>query len=180
MLCVLDQKGDNVAAQKKSWSLLIKVSVSNTFHGSFCKWCFFIGSFLQKINKKYTLYRNWSNAHFHFLPYSRFEWEPLKLRKQMVPHFLAFDVSFKICKAQLCSSIRGCHATFLVKNTLFKGEVAWKSCKSVLLVFWNPPTRACKWDIVCPSTIITFEEIRGYVKKCLFLLYKINIFWHNC
>ena len=40
-------------------------------------------------------------------------------------------------------------------------------------------TRAFKWGIVCLSTTITFEEIRGYVKKCLFLLYKINIFWHN-
>ena len=54
----------------------------------------------------------------------RFDREPLKLQKQMIPHFLALDVGIKICQAQLFSSIRGCHATVLVKNTLFKGEVA--------------------------------------------------------
>ena len=111
-----------------------------------------------------------------------FDREPLKLDKQMIPHFLALDVGFKISQAQLCSSIRECHTTFLVKNTLFKEEVAWQplieqeSCPSSIL---DPPTRAFKWDIVCLSTIISFEEIRGYVKKCLFLLYKINIFWNN-
>ena len=130
----------------------------------------------------YTLYHNWSNTHFHFLLYSRFEWEPLELRKQMIPHFLALDVGLKISQAQLCSSIRGCHATFLVKNTLFKGEVAWQplkelqSCSSSILV---PPTRAFKWGIVCLSTIITFEYTSSYVKNCWFYIVKMDIFWHN-
>ena len=44
----------------------------------------------------------------------------------MIPHFLALDVIFKIFEAQLCSSIRGCHTTFLLKNTLFKVEVVWQ------------------------------------------------------
>ena len=44
----------------------------------------------------------------------------------MIPHFVALDVGSKISQAQLCSSIRGCHATFLLKNTLFKEEVAWQ------------------------------------------------------
>ena len=138
--------------------------------------------FLNCLCTRYTLYRNWSNTHFHFLLYSRFEWEPLKLRKQIIPHFLALDVGLKISQAQHCSSIRDCHSTSLVKNTLFKGEVAWqplrelKSCSSSILV---PPTRAFKWGIVCPSTIITFEDTSSYVKKCAFLLYEINIFWHS-
>ena len=96
----------------------------------------------------------------------------------MIPQFLVLDVDIKICQAQVCSSIRGCHATFLVKNTLFKGEVAWQPLKELQICsssILDPPTRAFKWDIVCLSTIITFEEIRGYVKKCLFLLNKIKI-----
>ena len=125
-----------------------------------------------------------SNAHatLQILLWSRFVWEPLKLHKQMMPHFLALDVGVKICQAQLCSSIRGCHATFLVKNTLFKEEVAWQPLKELQICsssILDPPTRAFKWGIVCLSTIITFEEIRGCIKKCLFSLYKINIFWHN-
>ena len=37
--------------------------------------------------------------------------------------FLALDVSVKICPEWLCSSIMDNHATFLVKNALFKDEV---------------------------------------------------------
>ena len=50
--------------------------------------------------------------------------ENLELHKPMIPHFLALDVGVKISQAQLCTSIRGCFATFLVKNTLFEGEVS--------------------------------------------------------
>ena len=131
----------------------------------------------------YTLYGNWSNTHFHLLLYSRFAWEPLELREQLIPHFLALDVGLKKSQAQLCSPIMGCHATFLVKNTLFKGEVAWQplkelqSCSSSILI---PPTRAFKGGIVCLSTIVTFEDTSSYVKKCPFLLYEMNIFWHSC
>ena len=46
------------------------------------------------------------------------------LDKQMIPHLNALDVGAKICQEELCSSIRDDHATFLVKNTLFKEEVA--------------------------------------------------------
>ena len=100
----------------------------------------------------------------------------------MIPHFLALDVGVKISQAQLCTYIRDCHATFLVKNTLFKGEVAWQPLKELQICsssILDPPTTAFKWDIVCLSTIITFEDTSTYVKKCPFLLYKINIFWHN-
>ena len=108
----------------------------------------------------YTLYRNWWYAHFHFWLWSRFEWEPLKLHRQMIPDYLALDVCVKISKAQLCSSIRGCHANFLLKSTLFK-EPAWQplikqeNCSSSIL---DPPTRAFKWSINCLYTI----------KKCWF------------
>ena len=61
---------------------------------------------------------------FEYFVKSGFDREPLKLHKQMIPHFLALDVGVKICQEQLCSSIRDDHATFLVKNTLFKEEVA--------------------------------------------------------
>ena len=134
----------------------------------------------KKLN--YTLSRNSSYTPSAILLQRGFDREPLKLHKQMIPHLLALDVGVKICQAQLCSFIRGCHATFLVKNTLFKEEVAWQplkelqSCSSSIL---EAPTRAFKWSIVCLFTITTFEEISDYVKKCLFLLYKINIFWHN-
>ena len=91
----------------------------------------------------------------------------------MIPHFLVLDVGVKICQAHLCSSIKGCHATFLVKNTLFKGEVAWQSLKkldSFSSSILDPSTRAFKWGIVCLSTIITLEKISNYVKKCLLLI----------
>jgi len=42
----------------------------------------------------------------------------------MIPRFLALDVGVKIFQEQLCSSIKDDHATFLVKNTLSKEEVA--------------------------------------------------------
>ena len=65
----------------------------------------------------------WFGGFEHFVK-SRFEREPLMLDKQMIPHFKGLDVGFKIYEEQLCSSIRDDHATFLVKNTLFKEEVA--------------------------------------------------------
>ena len=40
---------------------------------------------------------------------SEFEREPVELHEQMISHILALDVGSKICQAQLCSSIRGCH-----------------------------------------------------------------------
>ena len=88
----------------------------------------------------------------------------------------------KILEEHICSSFWNCHATFLVKKTLFKGEVAWQPlkvlqiCSSSIL---DPPTRAFKWGIVCLSTIITFKNLSSNVKKCPFLLYKIYIFWYN-
>ena len=46
------------------------------------------------------------------------------LDKQMIPHFEGLDVGSKISQEQPCSFIRDDHTTFLVKNTLFKEEVA--------------------------------------------------------
>ena len=123
------------------------------------------------------MYRNWSNNHFNFLLWSRFEWDPLELCKQMIPPFLTLDVGLKISQAHFCYSIRDCQATFLVKNTLFKGEVEWQPLKELQICsssILDPPTRAFKWSIVCLSTIITFEEIRGCVKKCWFYIVKID------
>ena len=131
----------------------------------------------------YTLSRNSAYTPSAILLQRGFDREPLKLHKQMIPHLLALDVGVKICQAQLCSSIRGCHATFLVKNTLFKGEVAWQPLKELQICsssILDPPTRAFKWGIVCLSTIITFEVISDYVKKCWFYIVKVDISWHNC
>ena len=130
----------------------------------------------------YTAAHMDSSGGFEYFVKSRFEWELLMLDKQMILYLKALDVGIKICQEQPCISIRDDHATFLVKNTLFKEEVAWQplkeleSCSSSIL---NPPTRAFQWEIVCLSTIITFEDKGNYVKKCPFLLYEINIFWHS-
>ena len=43
--------------------------------------------------------------------------------------FLAFDIGVKISQVQVCTFIGSCHDTFLVENTLFKGEVAWQPLK---------------------------------------------------
>ena len=73
----------------------------------------------------------------------------------MIPHFVALDASLQISQAQLCSYIRDCHTTFLLKNTLFKEEVVWQplieqeSCSFSIL---EPLTRAFKWSIVGLST----------------------------
>ena len=61
---------------------------------------------------------------FEYFVKSEFQKEPLMLDKQMIPHFNGLDVTSKISQKQPCSSIREDHATFLVKNTLFKEEVA--------------------------------------------------------
>ena len=87
------------------------------------------------------------------------------VERQTIPNFLALDVGVKIYQAQLCSSIKGCHATYLIKNTLFKGEVVWQPLKELQICsssILDQPARAFKWGIVCLSTIITFEDIRGY------------------
>ena len=61
---------------------------------------------------------------FEYFVKSGFEREPLMLDKQMMPHLKGLDVCVKICQEQLCSFIRDDQATFLVKITLFKEEVA--------------------------------------------------------
>ena len=60
---------------------------------------------------------------FEYFVKSGFEREPLVLDKQIIPHFNGLDVGFNISQEQPCSFIRDDHATFLVKNTLFKEEV---------------------------------------------------------
>ena len=80
----------------------------------------------------------------------------------MITHFSALDVWLKISQAQLCSFIRDCHATFLVKTTFFKEEVGWQPLKELQICsssILDPPTRAFKWVTVCLSTIVNFEEI---------------------
>ena len=99
-----------------------------------------------------TAHIQYSSGGFEYFVKSEFEWEPLMLDKRMIPYLKGLDVSVKISQEQLCSSIRDNHATFLVKNTLFKEEVAWQPlkelqiCSSSILV---PLTRAFKWSIVC-------------------------------
>ena len=72
----------------------------------------------------YTTDRKYQTKGFECFVKSEFEREPLMLDKQMIPHFKPLDVGFKISQEQSCSSIRDNHATFLVKDTLFKEEVA--------------------------------------------------------
>ena len=72
----------------------------------------------------YTTDRKYWTSGFEYFVKSEFEREPLMLDKQMIPHLKGLDVGVKICQEQLCSSIRDDHATFLVKITLFKEEVA--------------------------------------------------------
>ena len=63
-------------------------------------------------------------SEFEYFVKSGFEREPLMQDKQMIPHLKGLDVNFKISQEQPCSFIRDDHATFHVKNTLFKEEVA--------------------------------------------------------
>ena len=74
----------------------------------------------------YTAAHMYSSGGFEYFVKSGFEREPIMLHKQMIPHFKPLDVGSKISQEQSCSSIRDAHATFLVKSTLFKGEVAWQ------------------------------------------------------
>ena len=154
-------------------STSFNVLLTNEVCNSYDEW-------IQQI--KYTLLRICSTPSFPIFNLSRFEREPLKLHKQMTPYFLALDVGSKISQAQLCSFIRGCHTTFLLKNTLFKEEVAWQplikqeGCSPSML---EVCTKAFKWGIVWFSIINTPEDIGGYIKKCWFYLVKTYIFGYN-
>ena len=68
--------------------------------------------------------RKYQTSGFEYFVKSEFEKEPLMLDKQIIPHFKLLDVGSKISQEQPCSSSRNDYATFLVKNTLFKEEVA--------------------------------------------------------
>ena len=61
---------------------------------------------------------------FEYFVKSGFERELPMLDKKMIPHFKGLDVGFRISQEQPCSFIRDDHATFLVKNALFKEEIA--------------------------------------------------------
>ena len=133
--------------------------------------------------KKNLYITDWKyrTSEFEYFVKSGFERELLMLDKQMIPHFKPLDVDFKLSQEQPCSSIRDDQTTFLVKNTLFKEEVAWQplrklQCCSPSLL--EPSTRAFKWGIVYLSTIIGCGEIKGNVKKCRFYVVKISTFWH--
>ena len=72
------------------------------------------GKCIQCISKSvitYTVLRKSTPTPLAILLLRGFDRGPLKLDKQIIPHFLALDVGFEISLAQLCSSIRGCHAT---------------------------------------------------------------------
>ena len=88
--------------------------------------CFLSLLFIHHTHNTYTLLQICSTPTFPIFNLSGFERELLKLHKQMISHFVALDVGYIICQVQLCNCIRGCHATFLLKNTLFKQEVAWQ------------------------------------------------------
>ena len=75
------------------------------------------------ISISYTTDRKYQTSGFEYFVKSGFEREPLMLDKQMIPHFKGLDVGSKISQELPCSSVRDNHATFLVKNTLFKEEV---------------------------------------------------------
>ena len=116
---------------------------------------------------KYTPDWKYQTNGFEYFVKSGFEREPLVLDKQMIPHFKPLDIGFKISQEQPSSSIRDDHATILVKNTLFKEEVAWhplRKLQSCFLSILESSTRSFKWVIVCLCTIITFEVLNGYVK----------------
>ena len=61
---------------------------------------------------------------FEYFVKSRFQREPLVLDKQMILQFKGLDVGLKMSQEEPCSFIKDDHATFLVKTTLFKEEVA--------------------------------------------------------
>ena len=71
----------------------------------------------------YTTAHMYPYGGFEYFVKSEFEGEPLMLDKELIPHFKGLDVGFKISQEQPCSFIMDDHATFLVKNTLFKEEV---------------------------------------------------------
>ena len=82
---------------------------------------------------------------FDYFVKSGFEREPLMLDEQMMPHLKGVDVDSKYLKNS--HVIRDDHATFLVKNTLFKEEAALQplrklqSCSPSIL---EPLSRAFK------------------------------------
>ena len=133
------------------------------------------GTFTLIFSYSHNVWNTWDH-NFGLLWFSK---SVVTLEKQMIPQYKAQAVASKISQVQLCSSIRDYHATFLVKNTLFKEEVAWQplrklqSCSPSILI---PPSKAFIWGIVCLSTIIGCGEIRVMSKSVNFHYIKSTLF----
>ena len=96
-----------------------------------------------------------------------------------IPHFKSLDVGFKISQEQPYSSIRNDHATFLVKNTLFKEEVAWqplRKLQSYSSSILDPSTRAFKWGLFVFLPSLVVEKLMVMSKSDNFHYIKLTLF----
>ena len=79
------------------------------------------------------------------------------VERHTIPHLNALVGGTKILEEELCSSFRGCQATFPLKSVFFTRKVAWQSLIEVhswALDILTPTARAKKWGNIysCSSS----------------------------
>ena len=117
------------------------------------------------ITQKMGIFTTW-NLHFLTLPF--ISSQPMMVKRQTIPHLSALVGGFKILRDQLCSSLRGWHATSHLKIVFFTRKVAWLSLTEL---------HGCSWDILKPTSrclkwgIIYLSSISGSHSNSLFIKY---------
>ena len=74
------------------------------------------------------------------------------VERQALSHLHALVGGSKILEEQICSSFKGCHATFSLKSVFFTRKVGWQSLIKLQSWAWDilsPTSRAKKWGIIC-------------------------------
>ena len=92
----------------------------------------------------------------HFLTLPLISRKLMMVERQTIPHSNALVDGLQILGEQLCSFLRGCHATSSLKSVFFTRKVAWSSLIELHGCSWNilkPTSKAKKWGIICLSSI---------------------------
>ena len=98
----------------------------------------------------------------------------MMVERQTIPHLNALVDGSKILGEQLCSFLRGCHATSSLKSVFFTRKVAWLSLIELHGCSWDvlePTSRPLKWGIIC------FSSISGSLSYSLFTKYSNPLVW---
>ena len=112
----------------------------------------------------------------------------MMVERQTIPHLNALVDGSKILGEQLCSFLRGCHATSSLKSVFFTRKVAWSSLIELHGCSWNilePTSRGLKWGIICLCSISGFLSNPLFTKYSnplvkYFQLVVYTVVWISC